>query len=251
VNILKRIQTLIPAVALAAVLALLGSANLYAQKKPGGGGSGGETTPVPAGTIHFSQSTADPSYYAEMTMKADGSAKAQIGLSEQGNWLEPSYQLHGGQRWFLNMRDTGVMNEYDVMIQELFVVAEEDLVQVTDDPGLYWVDNVRWAQDDSFLSFVGFSYDSTNDEYEDDLYVADVDWNVGSPVIGTPRKVLSRGAELGAYDWSPAGDELVYENYISGDNEIRVARPPRLVFQSVGVKATSDNSTNSRTAGCV
>jgi hypothetical protein len=223
VNILKRTPALIPAIVLAAVFALLGSATAYAQKKPGGGG--GETTPVPAGTIHFSQSTAEPWYYADMTMKADGSAKAQIGLSEQGNWLEPSYQLHGGNRWFLNMRDTGVLNEYDVMIQELFVVtAEEDLVQVTDDPGLYWVDNVRWAQDDSFLSFVGFSYDSINDESEEDLYVADVDWSLGSPVIGTPRKVLSREVALGAYDWSPAGDELVYENYISGDNEIRVAR---------------------------
>jgi hypothetical protein len=63
---------------------------------------------VPPGTIHFSQSTADSSYYADMTMKADGSAKTQIGLREQGNWLEPSYQLHDGNRWFLNMRDNNL-----------------------------------------------------------------------------------------------------------------------------------------------
>jgi hypothetical protein len=32
----------------------------------------------------------------------------------------------------------------------------------------YWVAKVRGAQDGTFLSFVGFSYDSTTDKYEDD-----------------------------------------------------------------------------------
>jgi Tol biopolymer transport system component len=228
----KRYPTLIRALALAAVLAGLGSTNAYAQKKPGGGGGGGETTPVPAGTIHFSQSTADPWYYAEMTMKADGSGKTQLGLREQGNAWKPSHQLQGGQRWFLNMRDTGVMNEYDEMIQELFAfTADGYLVQLTHDPNL-WVHSYRWAKDDSFLSFVGYSYDSITDEDEEYLYAADVDWSSGSPEIGPPRKVLSaqyevdglKGYYLGTYDWSPAGNQLVYNDIRNGDNhEVRVA----------------------------
>jgi len=233
VNILKRNQTRIAALALAAVFAVLGSTNVYAQKKPGGGGGGGDTSPVPAGTIHFSQSTGDSWYYADMTMKADGSAKTQVGLSEQGNWLEPSYQLHGGHRWFLNMRDTDVMNEYGEVKQELFASsAAGDPVQLTDDPDL-WIDGIRWAKDDSFLSFVGYRYDSNTEEWEGDLYVADVDWSLGIPMIGLLRKVLSTQYEvdglkdyyLGAFDWSPAGDELVYNDIRDWDrHEIRIAR---------------------------
>jgi hypothetical protein len=72
------------------------------------------------------------------TMKVDGSAKSQIGAREQGNAWKPSYQLHDGQRWFLNIRDTGALNAYDEMIQELFAhTADGDLVQVTNDPDLY------------------------------------------------------------------------------------------------------------------
>jgi hypothetical protein len=222
VNILKRNQTLMAALALAAVFVVLSSTNVYAQKKPGGGG-GGETTPVPPGTIHFSQSTADSSYYADMTMKADGSAKTQIGLSGQGSWLEPSYQLHGEQRWFLNTRDTGVTN------WELFAsTTNGDLVQVLHNADL-GIASVRWAKNDSFLSFVGYSYDSINDEYEEDLYVAAVNWSSGSPVFGEPQKVLSLGYSdtslvLGAYDWSPAGNELVYNDVRDWDrHEIRIA----------------------------
>ncbi len=211
------------AIALVAVFVLLSSTDVYGQKKPGGGGGG--TTPVPPGTIHFAQSTTDPWYYGDMTMKADGSAKTQVGISEQGNWLEPSYQLHGGQRWYLNTRDTGGAN------WELFAsTANGDSVQVINNADL-GIASIRWAKNDLFLSFVGYSYDSTNDEYGEDLYVTDIEWISERPVFGEPRKVLSlaysdTSVALGAYDWSPAGDELVYEDWSfhSGDLEIRVAR---------------------------
>jgi hypothetical protein len=212
----RRLQ-LIPTLALAA-LVLFGASDLMAQRKtkPGDGGSGGDTAPVPAGTIHFTQSTADGWNYADMTMKADGSAKTQIGLSEQGRLWQPSYQLHGGHRWFLTLRDTDVIDEEDWMKQDLFALtAAGDLVRLTDDPNL-WVDNVRWAQDDSFVSYTGYHLTTE----EEDLYVAGVDWSSGSPVVGLPRKVLSTLYPveefnlnyLGAYEWSPAGKELVYND---------------------------------------
>jgi hypothetical protein len=211
-------------IAVTVALALSGSA--FAQKKPGGGGGGGgDTGPVPAGTIHFSQSTADGWTYAEGTMKADGSAKTQLGFREQGNAWKPSYQLHGGQRWFLNLRDTGEMDEYGWARQELFAhTVAGDLVQLTDDPDL-WVHNARWAKDDSFVSYV--VYNEVTDA--EDLYVAGVDWESGSPVIGLARKIFPLYADdlelnqLGAYDWSPAGDEMVYNDMRAG-REVRVAR---------------------------
>jgi len=227
--------TLIRALALAAVLVGLSSTNVFAQKKPKpGDGGGGDTTPVPPGTIHFSQSTTDSWYYADMTMKADGSDKTQIGLSEQWEDCEPSYQLHDGQRWFLTARDIEPNDYAWWMKQELFAyTAAGDLVQLTtDDPDLL-IHGVRWAKDDSFLSFLGYSYDSTTHEEEEDLYVADVDWSSGSPNIELPRKVLSTqylvdglmDYYFGAYDWSPAGDELVYNDIRDGDRqEIRIAR---------------------------
>jgi hypothetical protein len=220
----SRLMTLI---AVTAALSL--SASAFAQKKTKPGGGGGETTPVPAGSIHFTQSTADGWNYADMTMKADGSAKTQIGLSEQGRPWQPSYQLHGGQRWFLTLLDTDVIDEEGWMKQDLFALtAAGDRVRLTDDPNL-WVDNVRWAKDDSFVSYLGYHLTTE----EEDLYVAGVDWSSGSPVVGLPRKVLSTLYPveefnlnyLGAYEWSPAGDEMVYNDIRNWDrHEVRVAR---------------------------
>jgi hypothetical protein len=221
----SRLMTLL---AVTAALTLGGSA--FAQKKPGGGG--GEPTPVPPGTIHFAQSTTISGYYADMTMKADGSGKAQIGISEQGKWLEPSHQLHGGQRWFLAILPTETEDPVTGgMREELFAVTENgQAVQVTDHPdwSLAWAGGaLRWAKDDSFLSYVALG---TSDE---SLFVADVDWTSGTPVIGAPRKVLDSGSNsgdpqlpaLGAYDWSPSGVEMVYNDIRNWDrHEVRIAR---------------------------
>lgn len=207
--------------ALISSLTLGGLALAGKPTKPGDGG--GDTTPVPAGTIHFTQSTSDSWYYADMTMLADGSGKTQVGLSEQGHTWEPSYHLHGGQRWFLTTLDTDVVDAYGELKQELFAVtAAGDQIQLSDEPDL-WINNFRWAKDDSFLSYVAYN----NITAEEDLHVVDVDWSWGIPVTGLPRKVFSTLVAndnfFGAYDWSPTGDELVYEaDYAT--SEIRVAR---------------------------
>lgn len=215
--------------AITLTLALFATHALAAKPPKGGGGGGGEPTPVPAGTIHFAQSTADTYLYADMTMKADGSAKTQVGISEQGKWLEPSHQLHGSQRWFLAIRptetedpDTGGMRE------ELFAVTVDgQAVQLTDDANLIlagaW--SLRWAKDDSFLSYVA----ADRVTWDEALFVADVDWTSVTPVIGSPRKVLDSGSNsgdpelpaLGAYDWSPSGEEMVFND---GASEIKIAR---------------------------
>lgn len=205
----------------ALILAISATQAIAAKpQKPGDGG--GETGPVPLGNIYFWQSTADPYLYAEMKMAGDGSGKAQTASGE------PSYGMHDGQRWFLAFLPTEYSGT-EVVRQELFALTENGAsLQLTDDPNMV-VDNVRWAKNDSFLSFQTFDK-STQKEA---LVVADVDWNSGIPVIGLPRIVLETGyyagdpalPAIGVYDWSPAGDELVYNDIRNWDShEIRVIR---------------------------
>lgn len=206
-------------------LALTLSGSAFAQKKPGGGGGG---TAVP-GTIYFWQSTANTNpdgypLYAEMKMAGDGSGKTQTGLAEQGVEREPSRQLHGGQRWFLTTAVTEMTRPDGWFLWHLFAITEGGArVQLTDDPNMT-VDFVRWSKDDSFLSFTAYLHDG--EDVRAGLFVATVDWSSGTPVMGTPAKVLDLSVDSWGYienyahDWSPSGDELVYirlQRNASGD----------------------------------
>jgi len=78
----------------------------------------------------------------------------------------------------------------------------------------------RWGKDDSFLSYEAYSW--TAEGWTGALYVAQVGWTDGFPLIGTPERVLSLASgDSGIYffDWSPSGDEAVYvrEDYIEGN----------------------------------
>jgi hypothetical protein len=72
----------------------------------------------------------------------------------------------------------------------------------------------RWAKDDSFLSFVAIT--DAPEGRSAGLYVATVDWSLGHPVLEAPVKVLNVHLyddyypDIYFWDWSPAGDELVY-----------------------------------------
>jgi hypothetical protein len=210
--------------AVTAALTIGGSA--FAQKKPGGGGGG--STPAPAGTIYFLQSTAEQNadgypLYAEKKMAGDGSGKTQTGLSE-GAWREPSRQLHNGQRWFLTTDATDMTDPDGWYLWQLFATTEGGArLQLTDDPNMS-VDFIRWGKDDSFLSFTAYIYDG--EDVSAGFFVATVNWSSGFPVMGAPAKVLDLGLDSWGYienyahDWSPLGDELVYlrlQQHASGD----------------------------------
>jgi hypothetical protein len=204
----SRLMTLL---AVTAALTLSGSA--FAQKKPGGGGSGS----IPPGTIYFQQSAGNFEY-SSRSMKGDGSGKAS---SVNG---EPSRQLHNGQRWFLASETTEMTGPDGWYLDHLFATTEGGArLQVTDDPNMS-VDFFRWGKDDSFLSFTAYIYDG--EDVSAGFFVATVDWSSGSPVMGTPSKVLDLSVDSWGYldnhghDWSPLGDELVYvrlQQHANGD----------------------------------
>jgi hypothetical protein len=191
--------------AVTAALTLSGSA--FAQKKPGGGG-GGDTTPVPAGTIHFSARGC-------WTMNADGSNKegaACMGI--------PSHRLYAGARWFLT-----TWPNPDSGAEELAIVREDGDPTSVVYTGIAAesVFRVRWAKDDSFVSFSGGPTPSVAGS-ENAIYVAPVVWDAdGAPsltsdfVATITGTFTNDGPELGPwFDWSPDGLSVVYVRWTSG-----------------------------------
>jgi Tol biopolymer transport system component len=193
-----RRKTLVLLTALA--VGLVGS-DLSMAAKPGGGGT------VPPGTIYFEQT--DNGFWS---MLADGSDKAPSFGSE------PSYLLHGGQRWFLQSQSVGFDLD-GTLHAELFAVSADGLtaVQLTNDPFVEPLDagTRAWAKDDSFFSYVALIY--TPEGTQAALFVANLDWSLGDPLAAAPLQVLDAGfdvdvgADITVHDWSPTGDEVVYE----------------------------------------
>ena len=192
--------------ALIAGLAVSGLALAGKPAKPGGGGGGSD--PVPAGTVYFVQGDFENGFDAlPRSMKADGSDKA---ASIEG---EPSYQLHDGARWFLTSIVSGV-DEWGWPTSFEFVAVADDGTVVplgVESPEFIWG---RWAKDDSFLS-CELIVDGTEGTSAG-LFVANVDWSLGIPIIAAPVNVLDINLYDGYYpevyyfDWSPEGDEAVY-----------------------------------------
>jgi hypothetical protein len=202
-----------PAVLLTALSVGLAVVSLSLAAKPGGGGSGGGGGSVPPGTIYFEQWQSGFETISR-SMKVDGSGKA---ASIDG---EPSYQLHEGTRWFLTSRD--VTTDQAFPEYEVIAVADDgEVVSLGITVSNYF--GGRWGKDDSFLSYeailAGIEGESAG------LFVVNVDWSLGIPVLSTPIKVMDIELVDGyptIYfgDWSPTGDEYVYvrEEYAdSGD----------------------------------
>lgn len=203
--------------ALVCLSVLAGSAAL-AQKKGGGG-----STPTPApGTIYFlNWSGAGLGW----KMNGDGSGKAQ---TIEG---QPSYQRHGGSRWFLqNQYGDDILGDWG----QWFAVDENGgTVQLTNDPDLRTNGYPpSWAKDDSFFSYAGVY--ETEEEWIGRLFVVEIDWLEDVPVAGPPtivfeirRSVFDEWGEwsyegydevnLGSHDWSPLADEAVLTRWVWGE----------------------------------
>jgi hypothetical protein len=213
----------------AGALALCAFLALAKGKPPGKPGGGGDDPP--GGTIYY---TSEGSTW---TMDADGDSKTSL---PSGVFGEPSYGLHGGQRWWLQaQRIEGAW--------QLFAVSNDgsQTTQLTDAPLEVRDRNTtnatapaafRWAKDDSFVSWVGLSWSDGTAE-DPGIYVADIDWVADSngdiqPSAGSPQLVIALDflyddpkapilPDGGSHDWSPDdpddGLRVVYAlQYIAG-----------------------------------
>lgn len=207
-----------------AALALALVTAAHAGKSPGG--------TVPGGTIHFLQMQGG--VRTDWKMKGDGGSKAP---SAEGT---PTYSLHGGARWFLVRRETGLADPDGSPHLELFAATEDGRkIQLTDDPLVeppYY--EQPWGKDDSFFSFVGSPTDASGAHA---LYRVAVDWSSGSPVAGTPEPVLALDvldvyAEMDLHDWSPDGRRFVYPRRldVAGTRELIVCDMETLLTTSLG-----------------
>ena len=197
------------AVLLALAFSLAASPDLTAQGKSGGkGGGGGGGQPV-AGTVYFT--------FQNLTwsMDADGNNKTFL---RDGVGGEPSYDLHGGQRWFLTVQNG-----------ELFAMAEDTtsvgpLTDPLDDFVLFG--EARWAKDDPGTSvderdsYVGYMAIDSN--ARESIFSLSISWpsSVPSP-SPAPVEVLSEvdipaGTDLAHFDFAPDGVSLVYQVNTTG-----------------------------------
>ena len=165
--------------------------------KPGGGGGG-----TPAGTIYYSYDG------LTRTMDADGGNKTALPAGVSG---EPSNDLHGGYRWFLQgdplaaVRDDGGVT-----------------VQLTTDVDLEVLGSARWSKDDASVSWVARQWD-TGTVVEGGIYVADITFDAGGNVVGLDVQPLGPTIDLtietnnsnlpagGSHDWAPDGTRIVYD----------------------------------------
>ncbi len=143
----------------------------------------------------------------------------------------PTWQRHGGTRWFLeNNYGAGIPGDWG---QWFAVDGAGNRVQLTSDPDLHINGTPpTWARDDSFFSWCGVY--ETADEWIGRLFVASVTWTNGLPTAGPPTVVFEirrpiydqwgqysydgyDEVNLGRHDWSPSGDEAVMSRWVWGE----------------------------------
>ena len=218
----------------AALVAVLGRETIAGKGNGGGKPGGGGGDPAPAGVIYFSRGSISP----------DGTGETSLpGAFES----LPSYELHGGQRWFVKPVFDGADNPDGRKSSRIVAVSEDGATEVDLTPssasewrvaGYGWW--LAWAKDDSFLSFTAVEWFDTGAlDAKSYIFKVGLDWTAGEPaLVGAPTKIVEAGlegsqAEMGfaesqiqQADWEPGGDRVVYWLWASqGDpatSELRV-----------------------------
>jgi hypothetical protein len=191
----------------------------------GGGGGGGGPGQNGGGVIYFI-------YEGDLyTMNDDGSDPTPVSEFPEGYRTsgDPSYQLHGGKRWFLQDRGGQVIALSD----------SGDVVQLAVQQELEILGSPTWQKDDSLISFVGrrWETDQTSDAFgtivEGGLYAleysVDNDGNVfesdGSGLLVFPVELVpdSNGdpyPDMRNVDWAPDGLQFVFDRFSEARIEI-------------------------------
>lgn len=208
-------------------VAVLTLADHKPNHNPGGGGGGGGGEPL-AGTIYFWLGLR----VDLAQMDPDGGNKTVLPVDVGG---EPSRDLHGEQRWFLQLREfVGESYPNGEVRRELFAVREDGdenvAVQLTDQPDLEPLlvggSVPRWGIGDVEVSWIARRWDLDAEiVLEGGIYSAGIEFDGDGNVIGLagqPTAPLVAGdlvvdqngylrPEQRSHDWSPDGNQIVYD----------------------------------------
>jgi serine/threonine protein kinase/Tol biopolymer transport system component len=166
-----------------------------------------------AGVIYFKV------YGRLHSMRPDGSNKTRLPDNVHG---EPSRALHGGHRWFLDVREVaGEPYPTGTKRAELFAVRDDGdetvTVQLTDKPDLEPGTSLRWTRDpesrvvDSAISWSGRLWDRGTTNSTPGIYLARIAFddagNVRAGAVRPEQPLVAGGSE---HDWSPDARRIVF-----------------------------------------
>jgi serine/threonine protein kinase/Tol biopolymer transport system component len=147
---------------------------------------------------------------------------------------QPSKELHGGGRWYLQLREVPGTNTLSGRPRrELFAVvlngADERAVRLTDNPRLQPAGDAHWAVDnqrrlaDGKISWVARDSSPGRDVAPQAIYSASVAFDSAGVITGLLQPAgepLVPAAE--SHDWSPDGTRIVYAAKQEADSELYI-----------------------------
>ena len=227
---------------------------VHAAPPPSGG--------VPTGTVYYETSGSNS---PANSMKPDGSAKTVLNVLSGA----PSYQLHGGKRWFLRRMDVaGDPYYFGPVRRDLFALREDGAlaVRLTDDPGLEYTNleqpNMTWAPDEdasrATVSALGRRHyaDGSIVAGSGGLYTATLRFDGAGNVLGldAPLALLvsiglngnpaNEMPDADTYTWSPGMTEVVADHRNSSPSAPASPGELRIVNVTTGLARSLLNDTS-------
>lgn len=236
------------ALSILAILALAGVANSGAVAQKGGGGSGGS-----GGTIYFSTTS------QMSAMNSDGSGKTALPV---GQFSLPSRSLHGGHRWFLQVRDVPGEGTYPSAVvsktcREIFGISDTGAsLQLTSQLDLETNGSVGWLPGDGQISWVARHW-VNGVVTEGGVYKAAVVYGSDGSIIGLGAQPAAPaisvglvtfsdtteiyygdlGPDLRSHDWSPNGTQIVYDRSTVQELHIASSTGNQILLMGNGSRA--------------